>query len=79
MENLEVGSPKRSITFRQLGTKAVFESFLSPLDGLESFNITLDQNGAYIDWSFATRATETPRPDALTQKITAAMNMNTLR
>ena len=79
MDELDVKYPQRMLSFRQLGTKNVFAAFMSPLDGLATFNITLDQGGSYIDWAFESRLKELPKPEALGQRIGAVMNMNVLR
>ena len=77
--NITVTLPQRTLSFRQFGTNATLLGFLSPVYGLTNMNLTLDQDGSYMDFSFSNRPAKLPSVDALKNKIGPALNMNTLR
>jgi hypothetical protein len=79
LENVSVTFPRETLSFRQLGTDPLLTPYLTPAAGLDNFNLVLDQDGAYIDWSFATRPDELPKADVLSRKIGPMMNMNVIR
>jgi hypothetical protein len=79
VDSITIQLPRETLSFRQIGADPALSAYLNPAAGLDGFNIVLDQDGAYIDWSFSTRPSELPKPDVWSRKVGPSMNMNVIR
>ena len=69
--NLSVDSPAQSINIKLDGLEfsKLAPEFINPMEGLTSFNITVDSEGVSCDLSFNTRPIKLPKKEVIFQKL----------
>lgn len=75
-----VTSPQEKVNFRVIGLDFSFlGGRLTPSEGLQSIQISYDENGFYADFSYATRPKEIMAKEALFSRIGPNINFNSQR